>query len=57
MELLRLEKQHEENTLNLRCRLKRHEGEINSLNLTIEGKVQSIWHIRASLPLHFRIGK
>ncbi len=41
MELIRLEKQHDENTLSLRCRLKRSEGEINALNLTIEGKVSA----------------
>ncbi|KAI1731697.1 transforming acidic coiled-coil-containing protein (TACC) domain-containing protein [Ditylenchus destructor] len=37
-ELERIEKQHEENTLNLRCRLKRNESEINALNMTIQGK-------------------
>ena len=37
-ELQQVSKEHEDNTLNLRCRLKRYESEINSLNLTIKGK-------------------
>ena len=41
-ELARLEKQHEENTLNLRCRLKRNDAEINALTLTIQGKDNQI---------------
>jgi len=38
MELVRVDKQHEENTLNLRCRLKRCDAEINALQLAIQGK-------------------
>jgi len=42
MELARVEKQHEENTLNLRCRLKRYESEISALTMTIQGKENHI---------------
>lgn len=42
LELERVQKQHEENTLNLRCRLKRNESEINALNMTIQGKDNQI---------------
>lgn len=31
-------KQHEENTLGLRCRLKMNETQLQTLNLTIQGK-------------------
>jgi hypothetical protein len=41
MEIQRIIKQHEENTLGLRCRLKMNENELKTLNMTIEGKVSS----------------
>ncbi|KAL7075606.1 hypothetical protein ACQ4LE_005032 [Meloidogyne hapla] len=38
LEIQRIIKQHEENTLGLRCRLKMNETQIQTLNLTIQGK-------------------
>ncbi|CAK5041563.1 unnamed protein product [Meloidogyne enterolobii] len=42
LEIQRIIKQHEENTLGLRCRLKMNETQIQTLNLTIQGKDKQI---------------